>query len=66
MASYIAKRIGFLLLTFLIIISMCFVFIRLLPDDPPVQFGKDMQLVLQRRYRQCLAAIIGNPNHLLS
>ena len=66
MASYIAKRIAFLLLTFLIIISMCFVFIRLLPDDPPEQFGKDMQLVLQSRYRQGLVDMNGNPIPLLT
>ena len=66
MAGYIAKRIAFLLLTFLIIISMCFVVIRLLPDDPPEQFGKDMQLVLQSRYRQGLADMNGNPIPLLT
>ncbi|MBQ8881187.1 MAG: ABC transporter permease [Oscillospiraceae bacterium] len=66
MVSYIAKRILFLLLTFLIIISLCFVFIRLLPDEPVEQFGKDMQLVLQSRYRQGLADINGNPIPLLT
>jgi len=34
---------------FLIIISICFVLIRLLPDKPPKQFGKDEQLVTMRR-----------------
>ena len=65
MARYIAKRIFFLLVTFLIIISICFVLIRLLPDEPPEQFGKDMQLVLQSRYRQGLVDKDGNPIPLL-
>ena len=50
-----------MLLTFLIIISIAFVLIRLLPNDPPQQFGKDMQLVLKSRYRQGLVDIDGNP-----
>ena len=61
MAKYVVKRILFMLLTFLIIISMCFVLIRLLPNEPPQQFGKDMQLVLQSRYRQGICDINGNP-----
>ena len=61
MAKYVVKRIGFMLLTFLIIISMCFILIRLLPNEPVEQFGKDMQLVLQSRYRQGLTDINGNP-----
>ena len=61
MAKYVVKRILFMLLTFLIIISIAFVLIRLLPNDPPQQFGKDMQLVLKSRYRQGLVDIDGNP-----
>ena len=61
MAKYVVKRILFMLLTFLIIISMCFILIRLLPNEPPQQFGKDMQLVLQSRYRQGISDINGNP-----
>ena len=61
MAKYVVKRILFMLLTFLIIISICFVLIRLLPNEPPQQFGKDMQLVLQSRYRQGICDINGNP-----
>ena len=61
MAKYIVKRLLFMILTFLIIISVCFVLIRLLPNEPPQQFGKDMQLVLQSRYRQGIADINGNP-----
>ena len=61
MAKYIVKRLLFMILTFLFIISVCFVLIRLLPNEPPQQFGKDMQLVLQSRYRQGIADINGNP-----
>ena len=61
MTKYVIKRILFMLLTFLIIISICFVLIRLLPNEPPQQFGKDMQLVLQSRYRQGISDINGNP-----
>jgi len=61
MAKYVVKRLLFMILTFLIIISVAFVLIRLLPNEPPEQFGKDMQLVLQSRYRQGIADINGNP-----
>ena len=65
MAKYVVKRVLFMLLTFLIIISMCFVLIRLLPNETATMFGKDMQLVLQSRYRQGLADINGNPIPLI-
>ena len=61
MAKYVLKRVLFMLLTFLIIISIAFILIRLLPNEPPQQFGKDMQLVLQSRYRQGIADKNGNP-----
>lgn len=61
MAKYVVKRVLFMLLTFLIIISIAFLLIRLLPNEPPQQFGKDMQLVLQSRYRQGIADKNGNP-----
>jgi len=61
MLKYVVKRILFMLLTFFIIISVAFLLIRLLPNEPPQQFGKDMQLVLQSRFRQGLTDINGNP-----
>ena len=61
MVKYVIKRLLFMLLTSVIIISVAFVLIRLLPNEPPQQFGKDMQLVLQSRYRQGLSDINGNP-----
>ncbi|MDO4377998.1 MAG: ABC transporter permease [Erysipelotrichia bacterium] len=47
--KYILKRIVLMLFTFLVIITMCFIFIKLLPNIPAEQFGKDMALILQRR-----------------
>lgn len=38
-----------MLFTFLVIITMCFIFIKLLPNIPAEQFGKDMALIMQRR-----------------
>ena len=54
-----------MLLTFFIIISACFILIRLLPNETATMFGKDMQLVLQSRYRQGLTDINGNPIPLM-
>ena len=54
MGKYVIKRVLLMLLTFFIIISGCFILIRLLPNVPVQQFGKDMNLVLQRRVRQGL------------
>jgi len=47
--KYILKRIGLMLMTFFIITTICFVLVKLLPNTPAEQFGKDMALVLQRR-----------------
>ena len=60
MLKYVIKRVLFMLLTFFIIISMCFILIRLLPNVPVQQFGKDMSLILQRRVRQGLVDANGN------
>ena len=60
-AKYVVKRILFMLLTFFIIISICFILVRLLPNETATMFGKDMQLVLQSRFRQGLTDINGNP-----
>ena len=51
MAKYVAKRLAFALLVFIIIISVAFLLIRLLPNVDAKQFGKDMELVNQSRYR---------------
>ncbi len=49
MVKYVLKRIMLMLMVFLIIISMCFILVKLLPNKPAQQFGKDMQLIEMRR-----------------
>ena len=49
MVRYALKRVVLMLVVFLVIISMCFVLIKLLPNKPAEQFGKDMQLIERRR-----------------
>ncbi len=49
MIKYAFKRILLMLMVFMIIISMCFVLVKLLPSKPAEQFGKDMALIEQRR-----------------
>ncbi len=49
MVKYVIKRILLMLMVFLLIISMCFVLIKMLPNKPAQQFGKDMQLIEMRR-----------------
>ena len=38
-----------MLFTFSIIVTICFVLVKLLPNLPAEQFGKDMELIMQRR-----------------
>lgn len=49
MIKYVIKRVLLMIFTFLIIITMCFFFVKLLPNDPVDAFGKDMELILKRR-----------------
>jgi len=49
MAKYVVKRIALMIFVFFSILTICFVLVKLLPDTPPAQFGKDMNLILQRR-----------------
>ncbi len=49
MVTYVLKRILLMLMVFLIIISTCFVLIKLLPTKPAEQFGKDKAVIEQRR-----------------
>lgn len=48
MFKYILKRIGLMILTFLIIIVMCFVLIKMLPVSINVQVGQDAELIKQK------------------
>lgn len=49
MFKYVLKRIGLMLMTFLVIISMCFILIKLLPIEDADQFGQDAMLIANRR-----------------
>lgn len=49
LAKYIAKRLLLVVFTFVIIVTICFVLVKLLPNTPTEQFGKDMELILKRR-----------------
>ena len=48
MVKYVIRRVLLMLMVFMIIISMCFVLVKLLPDKPAEQFGKDQQLIEMR------------------
>ncbi len=47
--KYICKRIALMFFVFFVILTMCFVLVKLLPVTDAAQFGKDMSLILQRR-----------------
>lgn len=49
MLKYTTKRILLMLLTFFIIMTICFIMIKLLPQRDPVAFGKDANIILRRR-----------------
>lgn len=49
MFKYTVKRVLLMLLTFFIIMTICFVMIKLLPQTDPVAFGKDANIILRRR-----------------
>ena len=46
MFKYVSKRLGLMLLTFLIIFTMCFVLIKLLPIPTNVLPGQDADVVM--------------------
>lgn len=47
--KYICKRIALMFFVFFVILTVCFVLVKLLPTTEATQFGKDMNLILQRR-----------------
>lgn len=49
MFKYTLKRIFLMLLTFMIIMTICFMLVKLLPQTDPVAFGKDASIVIRRR-----------------
>lgn len=50
--KYVLKRLAFAVLTFFIIISICFLLVRTLPNDVVAQLGKDTELLIQQRVKQ--------------
>lgn len=50
--KYVLKRLAFAALTFFIIISVCFLLVRMLPNEVVASFGKDTELLIQQRVRQ--------------
>ncbi len=49
MLKYALKRIGLMLLTFIIIFTICFVLVKLLPNKPLTSADQDYELLMQRR-----------------
>lgn len=49
MLKYALKRIGLMLLTFIIIFTICFCLVKLLPNTPLESANQDYELLLQRR-----------------
>ena len=41
MLKYALKRFALMLLTFMVIMTICYVMVKLLPQPDPVTFGKD-------------------------
>lgn len=49
MIKYVLKRIALMFFVLFVIMTMCFVLVKLLPVIDAAQFGKDMNLIKQRR-----------------
>jgi ABC-type dipeptide/oligopeptide/nickel transport system permease component len=49
MFKYVLKRIALMIFVFFVILTMCFVLVKLLPQTEATQFGKDANLIQQRR-----------------
>ena len=49
MIKYVIKRILLMLMVFLIITSVCFILVKLLPTTEAQQFGKDQAIIEMRR-----------------
>lgn len=49
MFKYVLKRIALMFFVFFVILTMCFVLVKLLPQTEAQQFGKDANLIEQRR-----------------
>ena len=49
MLKYVLKRIGLMVFTFLIIVTICFILVKLLPLPAIKELGKDTQTILRKR-----------------
>ncbi|MBE5887304.1 MAG: ABC transporter permease [Lachnospiraceae bacterium] len=49
MFKYVLKRIALMFFVLFVILTMCFILVKLLPVIDATQFGKDMNMILQRR-----------------
>ena len=49
MLKYILKRLALLVFVFFVILTMCFFLVKLLPNEPLDQFGKDYEAILKKR-----------------
>ncbi len=49
MIKYVLKRIALMIFVFFVILTMCFILVKLLPLTDAQQFGKDANLIQQRR-----------------
>lgn len=49
MFKYVLKRLALMLFVFMVIMTACFVLVKMLPSLPAAQFGKDQALVEMRR-----------------
>lgn len=49
MLKYILKRLALALFVFVVIMTICFVLVKMLPSIPPEQFGKDQATIELRR-----------------
>ena len=49
MIKYVIKRLALMVAVFIVIISICFILVKLLPNVDAQQFGKDQAIIEQRR-----------------
>ena len=52
MLKYVLKRFGLMLMSFAVIMTMCFVLIKMLPIVIDVQFGKDSDILKEQIERR--------------
>lgn len=63
--KYVLKRLAFAALVFFIIISVCFLLVRSLPNPVVAALGKDTELLIQQRVKQGIMYPDGSPVPLM-